>query len=239
MTDQTYQVLFHRQTGECPGKWDGDLWGKVCALNIDHFRPESSAHRPLTQCKMAYSADSIRGIFRVEDRYVRCVHTDFQSEVYKDSCVEFFVQPKAAGGYFNFEFNCGGAMLATYVTDPTRINGHVLGCSPLSPHDNIMITRASSLSQIVEPEITTPVTWFLEFIIPITVLETYTGMLRNISRQTWRANFYKCANETSHPHWSSWAPVKELNFHDPDNFGSLQFTSKINYLSPQEETGRR
>jgi len=38
-----------------------------------------------------------------------------------------------------------------------------------------------------------------------------------------RANFYKCGNETSHPHWLSWMPLAERNFHDPSSFGQLVF----------------
>jgi len=226
MTERSYRVSFNEYSGGNPEGWQGSLWGSVRALNIDRFRPESSAHHPLTQCKLLYNADGIRGIFRVEDRYVRCTHTGFQSEVYKDSCVEFFVRPKASAGYFNFEFNCGGALLATYVTDPTRVNGRVRGCSPLSPDETRSIVRFASLPRIVEPEIPGPVTWFLEFIIPWSVLVTYTGKLGGISGQTWRANFYKCANETSHPHWGAWAPVRALNFHAPEDFGTLHFTQR-------------
>lgn len=226
MTDQSYQALFNKHSGDGPGAWSRGLWEAIPALSIDSFCPESSEHRPLTQCKILYNATGLRGIFRVYDQYVRCIHTGFQSEVYKDSCVEIFVQPQAAGGYFNFEFNCGGAMLATYVTDPTRINGRVKECKPLSLDDDRLITRFSSLAQMIEPEIATPVTWFLEFMIPFAVLETYTGKLGSISGQTWRANFYKCADETSHPHWGAWAPLKERNFHNPDSFGSLQFAEQ-------------
>jgi len=40
----------------------------------------------------------------------------------------------------------------------------------------------------------------------------------------WRANCFKCADETSHPHWASWAPIGEaLNFHQPQYFGVFHF----------------
>ena len=46
----------------------------------------------------------------------------------------------------------------------------------------------------------------------------------------WRGNAFKCADETSHPHWASWAPIGEaLNFHAPGWFGDLDFE-----LSPQD-----
>ncbi len=205
-------------------QWDGAEWGNIPALEISCYRQESSAHRPRTQCKLLYDQDRIYGIFLINDQHVRCVHTEFQSEVYKDSCVEFFVQPKATGGYFNFEFNCGGALLASFITDPTRVSGTVKEFIPLTPEDNLQIKRFSSLPPIVEPEITQKITWFLEFSIPFTVLEKYAGTLTEVSGLIWRANFYKCGNETSHPHWGSWSPLRELNFHLPDDFGEIQFT---------------
>jgi hypothetical protein len=42
----------------------------------------------------------------------------------------------------------------------------------------------------------------------------------------WRANFYKCGDDTSHPHWAAWSPVDELNFHLPRCFGRLGFAAQ-------------
>lgn len=65
--------------------------------------------------------------------------------------------------------------------------------------------------------------WTLEFSVPFAVLEKYIGVLEPIKGQTWRANFYKCGNETSHPHWISWMPLSARNFHNPESFGNLVF----------------
>jgi hypothetical protein len=42
---------------------------------------------------------------------------------------------------------------------------------------------------------------------------------------TWRANFYKCADKTSHPHWLTWAHVNypKPKFHLPEYFGRIEF----------------
>ncbi len=203
--------------------WDSAVWKAAPALQVSCYRQEGSNHHPHTQCKLLYDRENIYGIFRVSDRHVRCIHTGFQSAVYKDSCVEFFLQPKNAGGYFNFEFNCGGALLASYVTDPTRTSGTVRGFIPLTPDEDLQIKRSSNLPRIIEPEITGHIIWYLEFSIPFAVLEKYAGVLTGISGEIWRANFYKCGNDTSHPHWGSWSPLSELNFHLPAEFGIIRF----------------
>ena len=218
-----YKILFTLQFPEMQGLWDGAFWRQAQSLSAGCFRPEGSDHRPRTLCKLFYNEQNIFGIFRVEDQYVRCSHTRFQSDVWKDSCVEFFVQPKEGEGYFNFEFNCGGALLASYVTDPTRVRCSLKKCIPLTPDDDQQIQRYASLTPIVEPEITKPVVWTLEFAIPIAVLGKYTGPLGTIKGQIWLANFYKCGNETSRPHWASWAPLSARNFHEPASFGQIEF----------------
>lgn len=221
-----YNVMFAGRPPEIDSPWDGAVWLNAPALEVDCYRRESGVHRPKTQCRLLYDPKCIYGIFRVEDRHVRCVHTGFQSEVYKDSCVEFFVQPENTGNYFNFEFNCGGALLASYITDPTRIAGTVKEVIPLTPEDDLEIKRRHSLPRIVEPEITCQTTWFLGFSIPFAVLGRYAAIPAMVGGHTWRANFYKCGNETALPHWSSWSPISELNFHRPSDFGEILFAPR-------------
>jgi hypothetical protein len=223
METKHYTVLITKLAPDGQGLWEGSVWRKASVLAVDCFRPESSSHRPQTICKLLYNQERIFGIFRVEDKYVRCIHTDFQEDVYKDSCVEFFVQPKESGGYFNFEFNCGGALCASYITDPARIAGRLKEFLPLTSGDERQIRRHASHPKIVEPEIKTKLIWYLEFSIPIVLLEKYVGLLGQIKGQRWRANFYKCGDETSHPHWVSWAPLAARNFHVPENFGNICF----------------
>ena len=220
-----YNIFFTEVIPEMRGLWDGAAWRRADLLAVNCIRPEGSDHCPRTQCKLLYDEQSLYGIFRVEDRYVRCVHTLFQSDVWKDSCVEFFVQPKGAGGYFNFEFNCGGALLASYVTNPARVSGRLQKFVPLTPDDDGQIRRFASLPSVVEPESPRPLVWCLEFSLPFALLQKYAGPFGAVTGQIWRANFYKCGNETSHPHWVSWVPLSERNFHAPASFGKLVFNS--------------
>ncbi len=207
---------------EMTGLWNGPAWQHVHPLDIASFRPEGSSHHPVTQCKLQHSVEGLSGIFQVKDRFVRCVNTEFQSEVYLDSCVEIFLQPKSGAGYFNFEFNCGGALLAYHVIDPGRANGKFKDYVVLSDRVDSQIKRFHTLSATVNPEVIEPLDWYLEFFIPYSVMESYVGP---IDRQaTWRGNLFKCGDETSHPHWGAWSAVDELNFHRPDNFGFLHFS---------------
>ena len=85
------------------GNVEGAVWQQTGVLAINQFRPESSDHRPITHAKLLYDVNQIYVIFRVEDRYVRCVDTKRNGNMCSDSCVEFFVEPVAGRGYFNIE----------------------------------------------------------------------------------------------------------------------------------------
>ena len=199
------------------------VWEQADTLEIQHFRPESSDHHPRTFARLLYDVFGIRGIFRVEDRYVRCQRTQYHDPVWKDSCVEFFAQPKPDRGYFNFEFNCGAAFLCCHITNPERTSEGLKGFIKVPADIGQSIRARSSLPQRIDPEITESLVWTLSFLIPFALFEHYLGPLGGITGQVWRGNFFKCAEDTSHPHWGSWAPVDEFNFHRPNCFGSIAF----------------
>src|SRR6266568_4603148 len=112
-----YVVRFAPVAPTLAPEWRDPLWSAAGTLEINCFRTEGSDHRPLTAVRLLYNTEGIHGIFHVQDRYVRCVRANYFDEVWKDSCVEFFAQPKPDCGYFNFEFNCGGAFLCSYIID--------------------------------------------------------------------------------------------------------------------------
>ena len=219
----TYTVRSSATLPKLDPNWEAPVWAPAETLELTHFRPESSGHRPRTLARLLHAADGIHGIFQVHDRYVRCLRTNYFDEVWKDSCVEFFAQPRADRGYFNFEFNCGGAFLCSYITNPVRTPTGFKEFIKLPPRIGETIQVRSSLPRRVEPEITEPVLWTLNFRVPLSLFEAYVGPLGRLSGQVWRGNFHKCADESSHPHWATWSPLDALNFHQPGCFGTIRF----------------
>jgi hypothetical protein len=201
--------------------WDGPLWKNIPAADIASAHPLSESTHPATQVKLQYSDAGIYVCFRVHDQYVRAHHTGYQKMVCEDSCVEFFVQPPDQYYYFAFEMNCTGALLADYVLEPYKRK------QPISDHWLNQIQIQSTLKGPIEQEITEPVTWAVAYFVPWTLFAVYAGAnLATAPRPgtTWHANFYKCADQTTHPHWISWKSIGELRaFHQPDLFGDLLF----------------
>lgn len=205
--------------------WDADFWRNADTAQVNYFHPESSPHRPATEAKMLYNDAALYIFFRVQDNYIRCMNTAYQSAVYTDSCVELFVQPKPNKGYFNIEMNCGGAVLFTYIEDPERLPGGGFKKYTVIPEEiGKAIEIRSSMPQTLPKEITAPTEWRLTARIPFHIFEKYIGEIEKPTQQEWRGNFYKCADESSQPHWASWSPIGEaLNFHCPEYFGTLKF----------------
>jgi hypothetical protein len=201
--------------------WDKPPWNNITALSINDYMGEKPIHFPSTQAKVAFDDEAIYIIFRVKDQYIKAVHHSNQDPVYKDSCVEFFFSPEETTqkGYFNLEMNCGGTMLFRHQKVPRK------GGVNISDGHIAQIEVAHSLPKIIDPEINEKTTWVVEYRIPFSLLKYYHDFSNPDEGSIWRANFYKCADETSHPHWITWAPIDNPtpDFHLPDYFGKLIF----------------
>jgi len=219
-----YQV---RRSGKRPllkGNWDEPAWQAANVVVLRNFTERSSAHRPRVEVKSLWVNDGIYVFFRVHDKYIRSLRVDYQGNVCRDSCVEFFVEPKSGKGYFNFEINCGGTMLLYYLDYPDKENGGIklIEKVPISLAKTVRIYH--SMPKIVYPEVEFEATWKVEYFIPFKLFEHYLGPLGRIAGQVWRANFFKCADDCSHPHWASWAPLHGINrFHLPQYFAPFHF----------------
>jgi hypothetical protein len=218
-----YTARFVSEAPSLNAAWEEPCWQQAEKLEVASFRREGTNHRPQTSARLLYGARGLHGIFRVQDRYVRCLRMDYNDSVWRDSCVEFFVEPRANRGYFNFEFNCGGAFLCSHIINPERTPEGFKKWTRVPAKLGQSIAVHTSLPRRIEAEIQDPIVWTLSFFIPFGLFEHYLGPLGDPSGQVWRGNFFKCADESSHPHWASWAPIDEFNFHRPNCFGVIRF----------------
>ncbi|HEV7924974.1 MAG TPA: carbohydrate-binding family 9-like protein [Verrucomicrobiae bacterium] len=219
----TYSVRWADPPPHLACDWYDPAWKSAETAELKSFRPEGSAHRPRTSLRLLYNVQGLRGIFQIHDQFVRSVRPHYMDEVWKDSCVEIFLQPRPDAGYFNLEMNAGGAHLCCYIEDPERVPGGFKKFTRIPAEIGQKIQVRSSLPKVVDPEIVEPVTWQLNFFAPFQVFEHYVGPLGEVRGQRWRGNFFKCGDEGSHPHWASWAPVDVFNFHTLRCFGTLLF----------------
>jgi len=203
------------------GQWDGEFWKDIEALTIDNPLAEAPAFMPKAQAKLLYDDKFVYVIFRIEDRFVRAVAKKHQEAVYTDSCVEFFFTPgeDITQGYFNIEVNCGGTVVSRHQTAPMENR------NPLTDAEIDMLGIYHTEPRIVEPEKKEPTEWLIEYRVSVEMLERFCPVVKPLPGAIWRANFYKCGQETSNPHLLTWSPIEsdKVNFHQPKFFGMLEF----------------
>ncbi|WP_372776670.1 carbohydrate-binding family 9-like protein [Mangrovibacterium sp.] len=201
--------------------WNKAQWQPIPAIQLNYYMGEQNAFMPKVEVKLAHDNEAVYIIFKVDDRYVRCMSNIINYRMWEDSCVEFFFSPdlKQPERYFNLETNCGGTALFHYNLEQKRKK------FIYAPEKVIQIEIAHSLPELILDEITEPLTWTLEYRLPITLVEEFADVTTPLSGTSWRANFYKCGDKTSNPHFITWAEVKHPvpNFHLPEFFGELQF----------------
>ncbi|MBO5722725.1 MAG: carbohydrate-binding family 9-like protein [Lentisphaeria bacterium] len=218
-----YQIKRAAAAVDISAAWDSACWKDVEALRIVNARSEGSNHQPKAELKLQYDDQGIYGLFNVDDYYVRSVSTGFQGQVCRDSCTEFFFELPGFG-YFNLEMNCGSGMLLYYIRDNARKpEGGFADMDILPDEDISMVKKFHTRPDVVEPEVVGDTNYRVGFFFPYALIKKYADIQLPKAGTLWRMNAYKCGDATSHPHWLAWNPVKELNFHRPEDFGVLEF----------------
>lgn len=207
--------------------FDSPDWTDVPALAIDQFHSRSHGLRPLAWAKLLYTSTAIHVFYQVTESNVLANATKLNDPVWRDSCVELFLKPKADDTrYFNVEMSCNGVLLASCVTDPTPTPDGPQGRVLITPEqaESVIIRTSFPRHQPIPVELAHRTIWQLGLTLPLALLEAFFGPLGDPAGQVWRANLYKCCEANSTPHWASWSPIgDQLNFHQPDRFAAIRF----------------
>ena len=183
---------------------------------IDTINWQKHGYCPQVYFRMAYCGWSFLLHYRVKEQSVRAVATVDNEAVCKDSCVEFFVMPADDGIYYNFEFNCTGTcLLAARAARNSR---------EAASHDVMsQIRRKPGLGKHPFDERKQETEWDIVLAIPYACLFKHPDF--SPAGKTVRANFYKCGDGLTVPHYVTWNPIETENpdFHRPDFFGTVKF----------------
>lgn len=169
-------------------------------------------YKPQVNFAIAHSGDCIFLKFFVNEKYLRAVNTDINSPVYEDSCVEFFISFDNKG-YYNFECNSLGTFLLYFGKDRNMRQ-------PLPKEAIRAIQTFSTIEKSTEDNI---VSWTITWKIPIMTFIHHPDL--QLGGHTYSANFYKCGDKTSEPHYVAWSNIgtAKPDFHTPQYFGELRF----------------
>ena len=172
------------------------------------------SHKPIVAFDVARGDKHLFISFFVRGSYIRAVNNEYNSHVYQDSCVEFFAKIPGDSEYYNFEFNCIGTALSSKRKSRTESNHY-------SNEQMARIKTWSSLGNEPFEEKEGIHSWQVVVAIPFDMM----GVDSNNMPEMINANFYKCGDKTSIPHYVSWNKIEteNPNFHRPEFFGELYF----------------
>jgi hypothetical protein len=183
---------------------------------IDTLNWKSFSYRPEVRFNIAYSSKEIFLKYYINEEFVKAEMTESNQMVCEDSCVEFFVLPDSDGIYYNFEFNpIGTCLLGTGTSRKDSVR------APVSVIETIR--RKGSYGTVPFKEKKGNQSWTITVAIPLTAF--FRHKMKELKGKTIRANFYKCGDNLSQPHYVTWNPIGTQNpdYHQPEYFGVLKF----------------
>lgn len=168
--------------------------------------PEQFPDRPRVRFAIAHSGAEIYIKYWVEEDAVRAVYESDGNRPWEESCVEFFVSPRAGSeAYCNLEMSCiGYGILHGAAEDAVGL-----------------VRRLPSMERTAFGVREGRTEWTLTVAIPVEAL----GRGPIEAGERLRANFYKCGDLLPRPHYLSWSPIDtpQPSFHQPGQFGELVF----------------
>ncbi len=200
--------------------WGKSFWADTEEIELKNYMGEYPAHFPETKLKIKYNFEGLVIIFKVVEKNVKAVAKTNNAPVFQDSCVEFFFNPIIkSNGYFNLETNCGGTALVG-----VRQNKGEKSIK-LTDLEIETLNIKTNLPKVIEKEIIEETEWVIEYKLPFELLKNYMDVKVPAKGDIWYANFYKCADNSSTPHWLTWNKVEfdSPNFHLPEFFGKIIF----------------
>lgn len=169
-------------------------------------------YKPKVGFRIGYSDEAIAILFEVEEENIRAVTLEDCGPVWEDSCCEFFVANPAGEGYFNFELNCIGTLLAARRRSKNDFEF-------LSKEQLGQIRRYSSLPHEAVDTMEPDQKYWVAEVIPFSVI----GLEK--APESLMVNIYKCGDMCRTPHFLSHFPIglPSPNFHCPEFFQEIRF----------------
>jgi len=188
----------------------------VIRYPIDQINWQTYVYKPEVSFLTGYTNKELLLKYYVNEEYFKAEKTKPNQMVCEDSCLEFFVSPEEDGLYYNLEFNGIGTCL---LGSGKSRKGNIRADEKIISR----IRRLTSVGQSPVPEKKGLFSWTLTLAIPFDVL--FHHNIKSLTGKTFRANFHKCGDKLTIPHYVTWNPIKteKPDFHQPEYFGLMKF----------------
>ncbi len=174
---------------------------------------EADHSLPVVRFSILHDGDNIYLKYWVNEQATLARQTEDFGQIWTDSCVEFFLS--FGEGHYNMEFNCIGHALTSYRVErrsPEHAARELLS----------RVERYTSLGKenFDEKHLDE---WSIMLKIPKELL--FKKDFEGLDGVKATANFFKCGDHLSEPHFMSWSPIKDgaLDFHRRECFRAIEF----------------
>lgn len=191
------------------------VWNNIRPLHINHYLWEDNGYKPEVEVRLYYTAEHLFVQFRTYETNPTITYYQMNEDVFKDSCVEFFVQPSPDMDerYLNFETNAAGTLLLGLGAGRKR--------NRLTNVDPSLFDIQTTTG--LQDADTGKVYWKLEYAIPFAFVKQHFPDFEAKKGAKLRANFYKCGEDVPEPHFGCWNLIEsdQPDFHVSQFFGHL------------------
>ena len=188
-------------------------WSQIPVFAIDFLHATHSTDVKAF-AQICYDDQALYLRMFAQETEIRAEEKDILGMPCVDSCLEFFFSPIENDlRYLNLEFNPNKCLFMGYGS---------------SIYDLVRLAISEDEKmQLFNPQVAyLPDGWEITYQVPYSFIRRFFPDFEAAPGKTIRANFYKCAEETTVPHYMTWSPItpKELSsFHSPEEFGILTF----------------
>ena len=210
------EISFTESTINIDGKLDDLAWQSATTVGPFEFPWWEQGQKEETQAKLLWDKDYLYVGFECEDAHIWAEHTERDTPVYKDDCVEVFTSPNPdqLEVYFNVEMNAKGITL-DYI--------HPEGPGTKAPWDP-ELKIATTIDGTLNDDSDLDKSWTLEVAIPFSAFREVAKNTPPLPGDEWRLNLHRLGGKTNFQH-SQWSPAEseEVLFHAPQFFGRVSF----------------
>ena len=204
------------------GQLNEPAWRNAATFGDFQFAWWKEGTKDQTIARMLWDDQFLYVAYECRDAYISAVHTERDSPVYKDDCVELFTapNPQRPQDYFNIEMNVKRGIL-----DQHHPNGP--GTSNDSNWNAVGIEIATTINGTLNDESDKDRGWVLEVAVPFANFADVAGRPHPRDGDVWHLNLNRLGGKTN-PQFSQWSPgrTEQPAFHAPDTFGRVTFSQR-------------
>ena len=181
--------------------------------------PWGCKYRPETYGCLGWDEDNLHIYMRSYDKY-RKADAEDNGDVFKDSCLEFFVNPipGVRDIFINFEVNPRGSLYLAI--GPASLDNRTLLDTKMYNHFGIEVREKPQDGEY----------WDFCACVPFEFFEKVVPEFKKSDEMHLTGNFFKCGDKTPEKHYGTWSNIDPITekpfFYRIECFGNIDFINK-------------